>query len=144
MGLARHMAMVHMLMDVPIKHVLQVYHRVITQEDTYQWLLSRSCAVHMRRMAYLSRMRCVATRQLGRGPASPINPTRHLHAGDPSESSSSLSSVGISLCLRPSVVLCHRNGQILDRVSGSPVIFLAFIRTFKSSPTGCLVNTEAS
>lgn len=55
MGFARYMAIAHMVMDVSIKHVLEVYYRVITQEDTYQWLLSRSCAVHMR---YLSRMRC--------------------------------------------------------------------------------------
>lgn len=67
MGFARYMAIAYMLGDVSIKHVLEVYYRVITQEDTYQWLLSRSCAVHMRRQSYLSRMRCVATRQLGRG-----------------------------------------------------------------------------
>lgn len=98
-------------------------------------------SAHAQAVVFITHALCryTAARQ---GSASPINPTRHLHAGDPSESSSSLSSVGISLCLHPSVVLCHRNGQIFDRVSGSPVIFLAFIRTFKSS--GCLVNTGAS
>lgn len=69
MGFTRCTAIVLVFLDVSIKHVPQVYYRVITQEDTYQWLLSRSCAVHMRRQAYLSRMRCVATRQLGRGSA---------------------------------------------------------------------------